>query len=78
MSLTYVLLICTVVPLLFGLWAQFKVKSTFKRYSQVANASGMTGAQAAEAVLRNSGVTGVGIRPWPGSSQTITTHARRR
>jgi Zn-dependent membrane protease YugP len=60
-SLTYVFLICTVVPLLFGLWAQFKVKSTFKRYSQVATASGMTGAQAADAVLRNSGVTGVGI-----------------
>ena len=43
-SLTYVFLICTVVPLLFGLWAQFKVKSTFKRYSQVPVASGMTGA----------------------------------
>ena len=66
MSLTYVFLICTVVPLLFGLWAQFKVKSTFKRYSQVATASGMTGAQAAEAVLRNSGVTGVGIQPVAG------------
>jgi Zn-dependent membrane protease YugP len=65
-SLTYVFLICTVIPLLFGLWAQFKVKSTFKRYSQVATASGMTGAQAADAVLRNSGVTGVGIRPVAG------------
>jgi Zn-dependent membrane protease YugP len=65
-SLTYVFLICTVVPLLFGLWAQFKVKSTFKRYSQVATASGMTGAQAAEAVLRNSGVSGIGIRPVAG------------
>jgi uncharacterized protein len=65
-SLTYVFLICTVVPLLFGLWAQFKVKSTFKRYSQVPTASGMTGAQAAEAVLRNSGVQGVGIRPVEG------------
>jgi Zn-dependent membrane protease YugP len=65
-SLTYVFLICTVIPLLFGLWAQFKVKSTFKHYSQVATASGMTGAQAAEAVLRNSDVTGVGIRPVAG------------
>ena len=65
-SLTYVFLICTVVPLLFGLWAQFKVKSTFKRYSQVPTTSGMTGAQAAEAVLRNSAVTGVGIRPVAG------------
>ena len=66
MSLTGVFLVCTVIPLLFGLWAQFKVKSTFKRYSQVPVASGMTGAQAAEAVLRNSGVSGVGIRPVEG------------
>ena len=33
--LSRVFLVCTVIPLLFGLWAQFKVKSTFKRYSQV-------------------------------------------
>jgi hypothetical protein len=65
-SLTYVFLICTVVPLLFGLWAQLKVKSTFKRYSQVPTASGLTGAQAADAVLRNSGVQGVTIRPVAG------------
>jgi Zn-dependent membrane protease YugP len=66
MSLTGIFLICTIIPLLFGLWAQFKVRSTFKRYSQVAVTSGMTGAQAAEAVLRNSNVQGVGIRPVPG------------
>jgi Zn-dependent membrane protease YugP len=66
MSLTGVFLICSIVPLLFGLWAQFKVKSTFKRYSQVATANGFTGAQAAEAVLRNEGVQGVGIRPVAG------------
>jgi Zn-dependent membrane protease YugP len=65
-SLTYIFLICSVVPLLFGLWAQFQVKSTFKRYSQVGVASGMTGAQAAEAVLRDSGVSGIGIRPVAG------------
>src|SRR5262249_27424761 len=66
MTLTGVFLVCTVIPLLFGLWAQFKVRSTFKRYSQVPTASGMTGAQAAEVVLRNSGVSGVGIRPVAG------------
>jgi Zn-dependent membrane protease YugP len=66
MTLTGVFLVCTIIPLLFGLWAQFKVRSTFKRYSQVPTASGMTGAQAADAVLRNSGVQGVGIRPVAG------------
>lgn len=66
MSLTGVFLVCSIVPLLFGLWAQFKVKSTFKRYSQVPTANGFTGAQAADAVLRNAGVQGVGIRPVAG------------
>jgi Zn-dependent membrane protease YugP len=66
MSLTGVFLICTVIPLLFGLWAQFQVRSTFKRYSQVATASGMTGAQAAAAVLRSASVDGVSIRPVAG------------
>jgi Zn-dependent membrane protease YugP len=66
MSLTGVFLVCSIVPLLFGLWAQFKVKSTFKRYSQVPTANGFTGAQAAEAVLRKEGVQGVGIRPVAG------------
>jgi Zn-dependent membrane protease YugP len=65
-SLTGVFLICTVIPLLFGLWAQLQVKRTFKRYSEVATSNGMTGAQAAEAVLRSSGLSGVSIRPVAG------------
>ena len=67
MSLTGVFLVCTIVPLLFGLWAQWQVRSTFKRYSQVPTASGMTGAQAAAAVLRAASVDGVEIRPVAGS-----------
>jgi uncharacterized protein len=51
-----------IVPLLFGLWAQLKVKRTFNRYSQVAPRNGMTGAQAAEAVLRSSGLPQLSIR----------------
>lgn len=66
MSLTYVFLICTVVPLLFGLWAQMQVRRTFKRYSEVPTSNGMTGAQAAASVLSASGVTGVSIRPVAG------------
>jgi Zn-dependent membrane protease YugP len=61
-SLTYIFLICTVVPLLFGLWAQMQVRRTFKRYSEVATSNGLTGAQAAASVLSASGVTGVSIR----------------
>jgi len=66
MSLTGVFLVCTVVPLLFGLWAQLQVKRTFKRYSQVPTSNGLTGAQAAAAVLQTSGLDGVSIRPVSG------------
>ena len=62
----WIWLICAGVPLLFGLWAQMRVKSTFKRYSQVPTRNGVTGAQAAEAVIRYSGLDGVTVRPIPG------------
>ena len=57
---------CTIIPLLFGLWAQMRVKSTFKRYSQVAPRNGMSGAQAAAAVLQSSGLPNLQIRPVAG------------
>jgi len=65
-SLTYVFLICTVVPLLFGLWAQMQVRRTFKRYSEVPTSNGLTGAQAAAAVMSAEGVSDVSIRPVEG------------
>jgi uncharacterized protein len=62
----WIWLICAGVPLLFGLWAQMRVKSTFNRYSQVPTRGGFTGAQAAAAVIRYSGLDGVTIRPIAG------------
>src|SRR3954463_7246968 len=62
MSLTVVWVLCLIVPLLFGLWAQNKVKRTFAHYSQVPVRNGMTGAQAAAAVIRASGLPDVEIR----------------
>lgn len=51
-----------VVPaLLFSLWASARVNSTFKKYSAIRNARGMTGAEAARAVLNANGVTDVRI-----------------
>ena len=67
----YIWLICAGVPLLFGLWAQMRVKSTFKRYSQVPTRNDLTGAQAAEAVVRYSGLEGVTVRPVAGN---LTDH----
>jgi hypothetical protein len=57
---------CTILPLLFGLWAQMKVKRTFAKYSQVAPRNGMSGADAAAAVLRSSGLPNLSIRAVPG------------
>jgi Zn-dependent membrane protease YugP len=59
-------LVTTIVPLLFGLWAQMKVKRTFAKYSQVAPRSGLNGAEAAAAVLRSSGLPNLSIRPVAG------------
>ena len=59
-------IVTAIVPLLFGLWAQMRVKRTFAKYSQVAPRNGMTGAQAAAAVLRSSGLPNLQIRPVAG------------
>ena len=58
-DMTYIVLVLPCV--LFALWAQNRVNSTFSRYAKVHNLRGLTGAQAAEAVLRANGVTNVGI-----------------
>jgi Zn-dependent membrane protease YugP len=50
-----------IIPLLLGLWAQWKVKATFNHWSEVGSRSGATGAEAAAEVLRAAGVTGVSI-----------------
>lgn len=51
-----------VIPaLLLGLYAQSKVQSTFRRYAQVGNARGLTGAQAARMILDANGLQHVKI-----------------
>jgi hypothetical protein len=39
------------VPLILGIWAQAKVSSAFRRYSQVRASSGLTGAEAAREIM---------------------------
>lgn len=56
---TYVVLVLPCV--LLSLIASSSVNSTFKKYSQQFSRRGITGAQAAERVLRANGVTGVQI-----------------
>ena len=47
--------------MLLGLWAQFRVKGTFNKFSQVRSARGMTGAQAARSILDSAGLGNVAV-----------------
>lgn len=58
-DLTYVIMVLPFVIL--SIWASSNVNSTFKRYSQVYSRRGLTGAQAAEQVLKDNGVFDVRI-----------------
>lgn len=61
-----------VIPgLLLGLYAQFKVKSTFDRYSRVRTKSGLTAEQAARMLLSRGGSANVTISRVNGS---LTDH----
>ena len=66
---TYLVLVMPFV--LLSLWASSSVNSTFKKYSQQHSRRGITGAQAAERVLRSNGVTGVRIERVSGN---LTDH----
>jgi Zn-dependent membrane protease YugP len=51
-----------IVPgLALSLWASYRVKSTFNRYSQVPSRRGLTGAEAAQMLLRGAGISDVRI-----------------
>jgi len=52
--------------LLLMLWAQSRVKGTYRKYSKVQNSAGMTGAQAARRVLDANGLQNVAIEAVPG------------
>ena len=58
-------------PLLFGLWAQWKVKSAFGKYSTVANSTGYTGAEIARRLLDSQGLFNVTIESVSGD---LTDH----
>jgi len=57
--------------LALSLWASHRVRSSFKRYSEVPSRSGLTGAQVAEMLCRRRGADGVRIESTPGA---LTDH----
>jgi Zn-dependent membrane protease YugP len=52
--------------ILLGMWASFRVKSTFARYSKVTSRRGMSGAEAARELVRLRGIEGVRVEETPG------------
>jgi len=52
--------------LALSLWASWRVKKAFNKYSQVRSARGLTGAEAAQEMLDRAGITGVRIVPTRG------------
>ena len=59
------------IAVVFTMFAQSKVKTSFSRYSKVRNMRGITGAQAARAVLDANGLNDVNIEQISGS---LTDH----
>ena len=49
-------LILLIPAILLSLYAQFKVKSTYKKFAQVGTRSGLTGAEVAARILRDAGI----------------------
>jgi uncharacterized protein len=66
--MTYLILI---VPAILLMWAQWRVKSTYDRYSQVSSSMGMTGAEVATAILNEMGIDNVSVEPVAGQ---LTDH----
>ncbi len=52
--------------ILLALWAQARVQSAYREASRIPARSGLSGAQAADALLRRAGVRGVEIEPVEG------------
>lgn len=56
---------------IMSLWASFRVKGTFARYSQIGSRQGITGAQIAHRILQDSDIHDVTVEPISGS---LTDH----
>jgi Zn-dependent membrane protease YugP len=59
------------IGMVLSIWASMKTKGTFHRFSQFTTRSRMTGADVAQAILRDSNISGVKIEPVQG---TLTDH----
>ncbi|QHT62014.1 peptidase [Paenibacillus lycopersici] len=60
-----------IIAFALSVWAQFRVKGTFNRWSGVPTASGITGYQAARMMLDRNGLHDIPVEPVPG---TLSDH----
>lgn len=67
----YTYVVYVLPALIFALYAQAKVQSTFARYLEVPNSYGMTGAEVARRLLDRKGLYDVAVQMIPGS---LTDH----
>lgn len=51
---------------ILAVWAQFKVRSTYRKYLSIRSAQGITGAQAAKYILNQNGIHDVDVEPVAG------------
>jgi hypothetical protein len=68
-------LIAFIVPMVIGLWAQHRVKSTFAKNLEVPVSHGMSGAQVARRILDSNGLNEVPVEETPG---TLSDHSDPR
>lgn len=64
-------IVLIIVPMLFGLYAQMRIRSAYAHNMRIASRGGITGREAAEAVIRSAGITDVKIIEVPGE---LTDH----
>ena len=68
-DMTYVVLVLP--AMIFAMWAQFNVQSTFKKYTRIPSERGMTGRDAARLILDRNGLYNVKIEQVAGE---LTDH----
>ncbi|HEY8708284.1 MAG TPA: zinc metallopeptidase, partial [Burkholderiaceae bacterium] len=59
-------LVLLIFPIVLGFWANHRVKSSFRRWSEVRSSTNMTGAQMARTILDRNGLTNVKVVPVAG------------
>lgn len=59
-------LLFSLPALLLGLWAQFRVQGAFRKYSQIRNSTGLSGAEVARRILSANGLYNVKVEPVQG------------